>query len=123
MARHYIGVSPQGETVLRNVRKDDTGEPLLLIDKDAITTLRINFADWLESGQTITAATATAQSCTLSTSTSSPNVDITISLVTSYTYGTITLVVTCSNGDVWRSVIRVRRTNRYTDEQTYRDYA
>ena len=120
--RHYIGLTNAGETILRNVRRDDTGEPLILIDKDAITKLRVDFTDWLETGETITAVTVTAQSCTVSTSTASPNVDLTISLVTSYDYGTIELVATCSNGEVWRSIIRVRRTNRYTDEQTYRDY-
>jgi hypothetical protein len=111
-----------GETVFHNVRRDETGEPLLLVDESAITKLRVNFADWLESGETITAATVTTQNCTVSTSTTSPNVDLTISAVTSFNDGTITLVATCSNGEVWRSKIRVRRTNRYTDEQTYRDY-
>jgi len=120
--RRYLGISPTGETVFRNVRMDETGEPLLLVDESAITNLRVNFADWLESGETITAATVTAKNCAVSTSTASPNVDLTISAATSYDQGSITLVVTCSNGEVWRSIIRVRRTNRYTDEQTYRDY-
>lgn len=110
-----------GETVFHNVRKDETGEPLILIDQDAKKTLRINFADWLE-GETITAATTSAQNCTVSTSTSTPNIDLTISAVTSYDDGRITLTATSSGGDIWRSIIRVRRTNRYTDEQTFRDY-
>lgn len=120
--RRYLGISPTGETVFHNVRRDETGEPLLLVDESAITKLRVNFSDWLESGETITAATATAKSCTVSAATASPNVDLTISAVTSYDQGSITLVATCSNGEVWRSIIRVRRTNRYTDETTYRDY-
>ena len=120
--RHYLGISSTGEAVFHNVRRDETGEPLLLVDESAVTKLRVNFDDWLESGETITAATVTAKNCTVSAATASPNVDLTISAVTSYDQGSITLVVTCSNGEVWYSKIRVRRTNRYTDEQTYRDY-
>lgn len=120
--RHYLGISPMGETVLRNVRKDLTGEPLLLVDQDAITILRVNFSDWLEGAETIASATTSGENCTISTSTTSPNVDITISNVTNTEYGKITLTATSSTGEVWRSIINVRRTNRYTDEQTYRDY-
>ena len=120
--RRYLGISPMGETVFHNVRRDETGEPLILVDKDAIIKLRVNFADWLESGENISSVTTTGENCTISTSTTSPNVDITISNVTSHEYGQIALVATSSTGEVWRSIINVRRTNRYTDEQTYRDY-
>lgn len=119
--RHYLGVSPSGPTVFNNVRKDETGEPSLLIDKDAIVKLRVNFSDWLDSGETISSATATAENCTVSTSTSSPNVDLTVSAVT-YN-GQITLVVTSSNSLAYTGIIRTRRTNRYADERTYRDYS
>lgn len=120
--RHYIGITPSGPTVLRNVHKDATGEPLLFVDQDATTKLRINFSAWLESGQSISSATVTAENCTVSTSTSSPNIDVTLSSVTSYNDGKITILATCSNGEIYRGIIRVRRTNRYTDEQRFRDY-
>ena len=122
MSRHYIGVTNAGPTTLRNVRRDDTGEPLLLVDQDAIVKLRIDLANWLETGETISSVSTTAESCTVLTSTTSPNITLTISNVTGYDYGKITLLATSSTGEVWRQVIRVRRTNRYTDEQTYRDY-
>jgi hypothetical protein len=121
--RYYIGIDPAGSyTVQRGVRIDDTGEPLLLVDEGEIVRLRINMADWLESGETISSSTSTATNCTVSRATATPNVDLTISLVTSYAYGTATVLITSSAGDVWRGVIRIRRRNRYTDEQTYRDY-
>lgn len=120
--RHYIGISPSGPTVLRNLRKDETGEPLLLLDESEATTLRVNLADWLESGETVSSATATGSNCTVSASTTSPNVDITVSAATSTSYGKITIIITSSAGAVVRQIIKVRRPNRYTDEQTYRDY-
>lgn len=120
--RHYIGVSSQGPRVLRNVVKDITGEPLLLVDEDAAVRCQVNFSDWLESGETISAATATAEGCTLSTSTSSPNVTLTVSAVTNTSGGKITLKVTASTGEIWRGIINVRRPNRYGSEQRFMDY-
>lgn len=120
--RRYIGVTDAGPVVLHNVRRDDTGEPLLLIDQDAVETVRMNFSAWLETGETITSASVTAENCTASTSTATPNIDITLSAVTSYTDGKVTVIATASSGSVWRGIVRVRRTRRYTDEQRFRDY-
>lgn len=120
--RHYIGLTSAGPTTLRNVRRDETGEPLILIDQDAVSKLRLDFTDWLESGETLSTLTATAEGCTVSTSTSSPTSTLTISAVTSYTDGRITVLATSSTGEKWRGIIRVRRTSRYRDEQQFRDY-
>lgn len=116
MTRHYLGISARGSTVFRNVRKDETGEPLLLIDQDAVVKLTIDFSDWLESGETISSVSATGRSCTISVSTTSPRTVITISAVTSNHDGDITVIATASTGEIYREIIRVRRTNRYTDE-------
>jgi hypothetical protein len=118
--RQYIGISNQGPTVFYNVRMDVTGEPMFLVDEDAVSTLRVNFGDWLNTGETISTATIVTESCTASISTATPNVDITISAATSH--GKITLKATASSGDVWRGIICVRRTERYGDEQRRRDY-
>ena len=120
--RHYIGISSSGPTVLRNVRKDITGEPLLLVDEDAAINLRVNFTDWLETSETISTVTATPEGCTLSTSTATPNVDLTISAVTNAYTGKITLKATSSTGEIWRGIINIRRPNRYGDEQRFSDY-
>lgn len=96
---------------------------MLLLDEGAATKLRLNFGDWLESGETISSATVTAESCTVSTSTSSPNIDLTISAATSFSDGQVKVLATSSTGQIYRQVVKVRRTNRYTDEQRYRDYA
>lgn len=120
--RHYIGVSSSGPTVLRNIRKDVTGEPLLLLDQDAAARLRINFDDWLETGETISSITATAEGCTMTSALSTPNVTLTISAATNAYTGKITLKATASSGEIWRGIIRVRRPNRLGDEEAFTDY-
>jgi len=123
VTRHYLGISEKGPTVFRNVRMDDTGEPLLLIDQDAVVKLTIDFSDWLETGETLSSVSATARSATISVSTTSPRTVITISAVTSYYDGDITVIATSSTGEKWRGIIRVRRTNREHDEAMfYGDY-
>lgn len=123
MTRHYLGISSRGPEVFRNIRKDDTGEPLVLIDEDAIAKLTIDFSDWLEDSETISSVAATARSCTISVATTSPRTVITISAVTSNHDGDITLIATSSTGEKYRGIIRVRRTNRYTDEAlVFSDY-
>ena len=123
MTRRYLGISSRGPNVFRNIRKDDTGEPLLLVDQDAVVKLTIDFADWLETDETLSSVSATARSATISVSTSSPKTVITISDVTSYHDGDITVIATSSTGEKWRGIIRVRRTNRYTDEAlVFSDY-
>jgi len=88
----------------------------LLIDENAVVKLTIDFSDWLESGETISSVSATGRSCTISVSTTSPRTVITISAVTSNHDGDITVIATASTGEIYREIIRVRRTNRYTDE-------
>lgn len=123
MSRHYLGISSRGPTVFRNIRTDDTGEPLLLIDEDAIVKLTIDFSDWLETDETLSSVSATARSCTISVATTSPRTVITISAVTSNHDGDITIIATSSTGEQYRGIIRVRRTNRYTDEAlVFSDY-
>ena len=95
----------------------------MLIDQDAVVKLTIDFIDWLETGETLSSVSATARSCTVSVSTTSPRTTITISDVTSHTDGDITIVTTSSTGEKYREIIRVRRTNRYTDEAlVFSDY-
>lgn len=120
--RHYIGFTSGGPTTLRNVRLDATGEPLLLVDQDAVTKILLDWRDWLETGETISSVTITAEGCTATVATSTPTATLTISAVTSYTDGKITVIATSSTGEKWRGIIRVRRANRYTDEQRFRDY-
>ena len=123
MSRHYLGISARGPTVFRNVRKDDTGEPLLLIDEDEVVKLTIDYSDWLETDETLSSVSATARSCTISVATASPRTVITISAVTSNHDGDITVIATSSTGEKARDIIRVRRTNRYTDEAlVFSDY-
>jgi len=126
VTRYYLGISSRGPTVLRNIRKDDTGEPLLLIDQDEIARLTLDFSDWLESSEELSNVTATARSCTASVgiiSSGVPRVVITLSDVTSNHDGDITVIATSSTGEKWRGIINVRRTNRYTDEAlVFSDY-
>ena len=122
MARHSIRFTPRGATTFYNVRKDLTGEPLLLLDESEVRSLELDFADYLDSGETISSASATAQSVTVSTTTSSPTVTLTLSAAQSHSDGKVTIVVTFSTGNKWRGIIRVRRTDRFTDEALMDDY-
>lgn len=110
--------------VLRNVRRASTGEPLVLLDENAVTQLELDFTDFLETGETISSASVTYTGVTGSTSTSSPRVTLTLSAATAYTddAGKATYVVTFSSGEIFRGILRVRRTSRYADEQVFRDY-
>lgn len=110
--------------VLRNVRRASTGEPLVLLDENAVTQLELDFTDYLEDEETVSSASVTANGVTASTSTSTPRVTITLSAATTYNIdGKLTIVVTMSSGDKWRGIVRVRRTNRYNDDQLLADYA
>lgn len=122
MARQYIGFTQSGMMVLRNVRRDLTGEPMILLDEDAVQTVVLDFAAMLESGETISSTSSTSKNVTKSVSTSSPTVTVTLSDATSTTDGSVTLVVTFSSGNVWRGILRVRRTDRFTDEALADDY-
>ncbi len=120
MTRHYLGIGSRGATVFRNVRRDESGEPLLFVDEDAITKLQINFTDYLETGETVSsAAVDQSTGCTVAIATSSPNVTLTLSAVTN---GSVTLNVTMSNGEIYRIIIWVRRTNRYSNDVPRSDY-
>lgn len=123
MPRHYIGVTSRGPTTLRNVLLDRTGQPLLLVNEVETTKLVIDYSDWLDASETISSATVTADNASVSISTSSPQITLTISAVTSPTYGKATIIVTTSTSQVRRETIWIRRASRFTDEQQYRDYA
>lgn len=119
MTRHYLGVSSKGPNVFRNVRRDVTGEPLLLLDQDEVARLTIDCSDWLETEETISSVSATARNATISVSTSGDRAIITIANVTSFHDGDITVIATASTGEKWRGKIRVRRTNRENDEALF----
>lgn len=123
MARHQVKFTPRGPTVLRNVRRAPTGEMMVLLDEDAISKLELDFTDWLESGETVSTPTVDTENVTVSTSTSSPRITLTLSAATSYNLdGKVTISVPFSSGEAWRGIIRVRRTERYMDEDSPRDY-
>lgn len=123
MSRHYIGFAPRGITVLRNVRMDANGEPLMLMNRTEVARLQCNFADFLETGETISSATAVAEGCTVAVATSSPNVTLTISDPPLFDGG-LTLTVTMSTGDVVRQVVNVRQLELVGDETLFvSDYA
>lgn len=120
--RHYIGMTSSGPETLRNVHREDTGEPLILVPKGATAGVRISFGDWLEGAETIASATVTARSCSAAQVLSSPNLDVTISAVTSRSSGGLDIVVTSSTGAKWAGTVHVRQPDRYGDEQALWDY-
>ena len=124
MSRHELHFTSKGLSTFKNVRRAPTSEPLVHLDVDEIKVVKLNFADYLDTGETVSSATATAYNCTAGISTSSPTVTLTISAATSYDLdGRIVVVVTMSSGEKHRQVVRVRRTNRYRDEEVGGDYS
>lgn len=123
MTRHIVAFSPKGPAALRNVRTAPTGEPLVHLDENEVKALKLDLSDYLDSGETISSVSTTTYNVTASTSTSSPNITLTLSDATAYDLeGRVVIVATMSSGEKWRGIIRVRRTNRYRDEQERADY-
>jgi len=123
VSRYYIGYTSRGPTVLRNIRKDDTGEPLILVDEDEVKTITLDLTNLLETGETISSATVDeTQNVTATRTLSSPTITVNLSSVTSYTDGYAVILITLSSGEVIRQLLRVRRPARYGTEQYVRDY-
>lgn len=112
MARHYVGYTPRGATVLKNVRKED-GYPLLLMEEGETRKVTLDFTSLLETGESVSTATVTASGVTASVSLSSPNVVLTLSSPTAWGYATIT--VTLSNSEVIVETVRARQNARAYD--------
>lgn len=53
MARYYIGAIPGGRNVLRGVRTDIGGRPLLIIESGEVIELEISFSAYLNEGEII----------------------------------------------------------------------
>ena len=124
MTRHAVLFTSRGPSVYRNVRRAATGEMEILLDQDAVSKLTLDFTHWLQPSETISSATASGANVTVSTAVSSPNVTLTLSAATSYDLdGAVTVIATSSTGEKWRGIVRVRRTERYMDEDAPKDYA
>lgn len=112
MARHSVGYTPSGSRVFRNVRQED-GYPLMLMEEGETRKIALNFAAFLESGETISSATVSTSGVTASIATSSPTVTLTLSSPTGW--GTATVTVTTSNAEVIVETIRARQNARAYD--------
>lgn len=126
-ARHSIGYTTRGPVVFRNVRRSLTGEPLLFLDQYEVKNLELDFTNYIVGTETITSAaqvnTSSGTGDVVAVITvASPLVTIQFSGATSYYDGGITLAITFSDAQVYTTKIKVRRTNRFGDEDFNRDY-
>lgn len=112
MARHYVGYTFRGRTTGKNVRTED-GYPLILMEEGETLRVSLDFANLLESGETISSASVTAKGITASISTASPVITVTLSSASAW--GTATVTVTLSNGEVHVETIRARLAARAYD--------
>ena len=119
MARQYIGFTSRGPAVFRNVKKASTGEPLILLDENEVKDLELDLTGYLETGETISSATASvSDGVTTTISTTSPKVTLNFSSATEYDLnGKVEVVITMSSGEKWRGYIRVRRRSRYMTQE------
>lgn len=113
MTRHVLGYTARGATWYRNIRMDEYRNPLLLMEEGETRKLKLDFTDLLETGETISSATASAVGVTTSISTSSPSVTLTFSAPG--TWGEVTVTITLSSGELIVETIRVRQNMRNTD--------
>lgn len=112
MARHYVGYTARGATTFKNVRSE-SGYPLILMEKGETRKVVLNFASLLESGETVSSATASGTGVTVSAATSSPSVTLTLSSPSAW--GEATVTTTLSNGEVVVETVRVRLASRAYD--------
>lgn len=123
MTRYSITYTGRGPEVFQNVRKADTGEPLILMDEGEAKKLSLNLAPLLETGETVSSATIdTKENVTASIANSTTAITLTLSNATSYYDGKVIVLITLSSGEIIRQTIRVRRTNRFNDESSRGDY-
>lgn len=124
MSRYYIGFTTQGPTVFRNVRKDETGEPLILVDEDETKTVVLDLTAYLEGTETVSSvATEKTSNVTATPTLTSPTISVALSNVTSPNDGYVVLLITLSSGEIIRQTLRVRRPVRFGTEVFIRDFA
>lgn len=90
--------------MFRNVRKTAWGMPLIMLHEDATETLVMDLSGYLESGETVSSATATADGVTCTATVSSPSVTLAISAPQGA--GDIDLVITLSSGHKWAGTLQ-----------------
>lgn len=112
MARHYIGYTQRGATVLKNVRSE-SGYPLLYMEVGETRKVTLNLSSLLETGETVSSATVVADGVTAAIATSSPNITLTLSGASAW--GEATVTITLSNGEIIVDTIRVRLSHRAYD--------
>lgn len=122
MARHTLTFTPKGLTTSRNVHKDETGRPLVLLEEDEQTQLKLDFQSYVESGETISTATLATNNVTGSIALAGDNLSVTITLSGATDWGEVTPTITFSSGDIWQEKIRVRNRRRYTVPTRTTDY-
>lgn len=104
MARAQVLFSSRGPSVFRNVRKTEWSTPLVMLAENGTETLSLDLTNYLESGETVSSATASATNVTCTASVSSPTVTLAISDVQGR--GDIDLTITLSSGHVWAGTLQ-----------------
>lgn len=111
MARSYLGYTPDGAKVFRNIRRTASGRPLLLLEENAKDQLQLDLTDYLESGETISSVTVTSSGPTVSSSNTTTKITLTIS--SPPTWGDIEVVATLSSANKLHETILCRQPARY----------
>ena len=120
MARHSIGFTARGASVLRNLRQDISGRPLVLLEEGEQARVELDFQSFLETGETVAGASAAADNVTAEIANDTTSATLTLS--GSKDWGEALVTVTFSSGDKWSEKIRVRNRQRYSAEPATGDY-
>ena len=111
MTRNLIFVSPNDRRTYRNIRTGFHGYPVFLLAKSATADLKIDFTNYLNSGETISSVTVSTKGLSVSSANTTTTVTLTLSGVSGETY--FDILVTFSTGILWSERIIVRNERRY----------
>jgi len=114
MTRRIVSFTPSGAYVFRNVRRTDSNEPLLILDEGETTQVEFDLTKYLDTGETITAATVEQNGASVTVALASPKVTATVGSNTGY--ATITFTLSSGSTTKMRLHVHQRRAHR-------RDYA
>jgi len=122
MSRRAIIFTAKGPAAFRNVEKDSTGRPLVLLEEDEKVTVKLDFQSFVETGETISTVAITGNNITATNAVAADNLSTTLTLSGAKDFGDVKVVVTFSSGEIWRDKIIVRNKRRYTVPQSTTDY-
>lgn len=113
--RRVIAYSSGRRATYRNVTRDDSGRPEIVVEANDIATVKLDFTDTLERGESIEEATATAADVT--SSITYDNRSILLTVINPSNDGTIIVEARTNFGEQFTERLVVRLPKRCGEER------